>query len=109
MTDPIKHLQDETELIDLGEFIGQLCKWAEHYIDEAAEPVVKRAKELYEDKAVVFLVNEWHKYHSRYERDRANHMWNLAHGEDDFYSLPDFSKDRADSYNDVLYDMLMRS
>ena len=108
-TDPIKHLQEETELIDLGEFIGQLCKFAEHYIDEVAEPVVKQAKDLYEDKAVVFLVNEWYKHRSRYERDRANHMWSLAHGEDDLYGLSEYEKDRAESYGDVLYDLLMRS
>ena len=109
MNDPITNLTNNTDCISLGEFVGKLCKWAGNYIDEVAERIAKHATELYENKAIVYMVNEWEHYRSIYERDRANHLWRLAHGEPSLYEPDGHAESKAHHYDSVLYDMLVRS
>lgn len=109
---PIANLN--RKLIDEHEFACQLAEWANKYVDEIAVPVMAAASELYEDDAVVVLVNRWYEAHRAYRKARLRYFADVAEYADDPehafepHLYRSWEKDNEDLYDRALSALLIR-
>lgn len=70
--------EEFTQCIDFTEFAGNLTDWLSGWVDDVAVPIAKQARELYEDKAIVMLLDEWASCRRDYERTRHNALYEIV-------------------------------
>lgn len=64
----------EEELTEKDCFVRHLAAYCSQYIMEIAKPVMEHASELYDDKAIVKLVNMWYEADREYEHKRRSYL-----------------------------------
>lgn len=111
MSHEIPVLSEEVASIDFTEFAGRLSEWADGWIDDLAVSICKASRELYEDKAIVLLLSEWHKYKQHYEISRSNYLYDIATTGEPSFPFNDedsYDKHRMTEYSQALYAILAR-
>ena len=64
----------EETTTDLEHFTQHLAAYCAKYIMEVAKPIMERTAELYEDKAIVRLVDMWFAADREYEHKRQSYL-----------------------------------
>lgn len=92
----------------MSDFVYDLATWCEQWVDDVALPIMRRATDLYEDKAICALVFEYSRLvHERHDR-RINALRLAAINDDGFVSTTYKLWDRdRDSINAALRFLLI--
>ena len=64
----------EETTTDLEHFTQHLAAYCSKYIMEVAKPIMERTEELFEDKAIVRLVDMWFEADREYEHKRQSYL-----------------------------------
>lgn len=73
----------DLEPTDRETFVSQLAEWANQYVWEVAEPVMRQWQALYADPAIVRLLDAWHASNEAYRGTRLAEMEACAKAAED--------------------------
>lgn len=103
----------EESTTDFDHFTKRLAAYCTKYIMEIAKPIMERTAELYEEKAIVKLVDLWYEADRQYESKRKSYLvqWytNKANGYG-FEPMEAYKwvKDERRAYDQALNALLIR-
>lgn len=60
------------------EFADNLVQWSSSWVDMHATQICESARELYQNNAIVLLLNDWRYVHDHYEDMRMKNLTSLA-------------------------------
>lgn len=103
----------ESEKTDLEHFIIHLAAFCNGYVMEIAKPIMEHSAELYEDAAIVKLVNLWFEADRSYNHKRQSYLIQWAkytESDEDFppYDAYKWIDTERKAYKDALYALLVK-
>ena len=103
---------------DFALFADHLARWCAQYVPTIGVPVMRRARDLYNETAICILLGEW--YDLKLEKTKDMHdrllraangdefSWETEGGDDEFSDGSTYVLDRVRGYNDALYALLVK-
>lgn len=111
LTPKFQMLDNDT---DLDTFRKHLAAFCHEYVMEIAQPIMLRCRELYEDSALVTLVDLWYEARTKYDERRKQYLvqWGEYDPADEYSTEPfdsyKWEKEKARAYKDALDALLVR-
>lgn len=95
---------------DYEDFEEDLFVFADKWVDEIAVAIAERAKKLYENEAIRYMVAEHAKAVRKYSSLHHDYMRSKADGAREFHygCLMELERDTMKNYEQVLYDLLVK-
>lgn len=59
---------------DFEHFTLHLAAYCNQYVMEVAKPIMEKSRELFEDKAIVYLVDKWFEADKAYDHKRQSYL-----------------------------------
>ena len=95
---------------DYEDFEEDLFVFADKWVDEIAVAIAERAKKLFENEAIQYMVAEYAKAVRKYSSLRHDYLRSKADDAREIYCdcLMEVEHDKMKNYEQVLYDLLVK-
>jgi hypothetical protein len=102
---------------DFELFADHLARWAAQWVPSISVPIMRRARELYDESAVCILLGKWYDIKLRTVRDTHERLLRAAKDEewsweregevDEFKAENEFDRERLQGYSNALMDLII--
>ena len=114
-TVPVIELYETRDKESFEDFCDKLLVFADQWVSEVAVPIMRSADKLYDEAAIVILVDKWHELNESVQREERERLMRAA--KHDEYSwetegeleefATSFYRGQCNAFSDALYMLLI--